>query len=61
MVPRTLAYLAGHSDFGMTKRYIHPQQETARKAMAKAWGGLTSGHTTSKTASGDEPEAASNS
>lgn len=61
MDPYTLAYLAGHSDFAMTKRYVHPQAETVRKAMEKARGGHTSGHTTSKTASGDEPEAASKS
>jgi integrase len=53
MDPYTLAYLAGHSDFAMTKRYVHPQQETVRKAMAKVRGGHTSEHTTSKTASGE--------
>ncbi|MBZ5726378.1 MAG: site-specific integrase [Acidobacteriia bacterium] len=53
MDPYTLAYLAGHSDFAMTKRYVHPQRETVRKAMAKVRGGHTSGHTTSKTASGE--------
>jgi integrase len=58
MHPYTLAYLAGHSDFGMTKRYVHPQRETVRKAMEKARGGHASGHTTSKTASEDIPEAA---
>jgi len=53
MDPYTLAYLAGHSDFAMTKRYVHPQEATVRKAMEKARGGHTSGHTTSKKASGD--------
>jgi integrase len=53
MDPYTLAYLAGHSDFAMTKRYVHPQEETVRKAMEKARGGHTSGHATSKKASGD--------
>ncbi len=53
MDPYTLAYLAGHSDFAMTKRYVHPQKETVRKAMEKARGGHTSGHATSKKASGD--------
>jgi len=48
MDPYTLAYLAGHSDFAMTKRYVHPQEETVRKAMEKARGGHTSGHATSK-------------
>ena len=38
MDPYTLAYLAGHSDFAMTKRYVHPQRETVRKAMAKVRG-----------------------
>jgi len=61
MDPYTLAYLAGHSDFAMTKRYVHPRQETVRRAMEKARGGHTSGHTAGKTASGDEPEAVSNS
>lgn len=59
--PYTLAYLAGHSDFGMTKRYVHPQKETVRKAMEKVRGGRADGHTTSKTASGEEPEAVSKS
>ncbi len=53
----TLAYLAGHSDFGMTKRYVHPQKDTIRKAMEKVRGGHASGHTTSKTASESSSEA----
>ena len=36
MDPYTLAYLAGHSDFATTKRYVHPQAETIRAATAKA-------------------------
>lgn len=36
MDPWTLAYLAGHRDMAITRRYIHPQQETIRKAMEKA-------------------------
>ena len=32
----TLAYLAGHRDMSMTKRYIHPQEQTIRQAMEKA-------------------------
>ena len=36
MDPYTLAYLAGHSDFAMTKRYVHPQAETVRVAMERA-------------------------
>ena len=35
MDPYTLAYLAGHSDFAMTKRYVHPQAETVRAAVEK--------------------------
>jgi integrase len=53
MDPYTLAYLAGHSDFGMTKRYVHPQKETIRKAMEKVRGGHAFGHATSRKASGD--------
>jgi len=34
--PCTLAYLAGHGDFATTKRYVHPQVETVRKAMTMA-------------------------
>ncbi len=32
MDPYTLAYLAGHSDFSTTKRYVHPQTETVLAA-----------------------------
>ena len=60
MDPYTLAYLAGHSDFAMTQRYVHPQKETVRKAMEMAPGGHASGHATSKTAPGDAPEAVLN-
>jgi integrase len=34
--PYTLAYLAGHSDFGTTKRYVHPNLNTAREAIDRA-------------------------
>ncbi len=34
--PYTLAYLAGHSDFGTTRRYVHPNLNTAREAFARA-------------------------
>ena len=44
MDPYTLAYLAGHSDFAITKRYVHPQVQTVRDAMERARGGQ-SGHT----------------
>jgi hypothetical protein len=36
MDPYTLAYLAGHSDVGMTRRYVHPQADTIRAAMERA-------------------------
>jgi integrase len=36
MDPWTLAYLAGHRDMNITKRYIHPQQQTILDAMEKA-------------------------
>jgi hypothetical protein len=45
--PYTLAYLAGHSDFGTTRRYVHPNLNTAREAFEKArsvQGGHKSGH-----------------
>lgn len=35
--PYTLAYLAGHSDFSTTKRYVHPQEEKCcRRWIARA-------------------------
>jgi len=52
MDPYTLAYLAGHSDFATTKRYVHPQAQTVRDAMERARAGQsghTFGHTTEKT------------
>jgi integrase len=51
MDPYTLAYLAGHSDFATTKRYVHPQVQTVRDAMERAragQGGHTSRHTGEK-------------
>lgn len=48
MDPYTLGYLAGHSDFATTKRYVHPQVETVRAAMERArlgQGRHTSRHT----------------
>ena len=32
----TLAYLAGHSDMNVTKRYIHPDDETVKAAFDRA-------------------------
>jgi len=48
LYPWALAYLAGHRDMSITKRYIHPQEGTLRDAIEKARvakGGHTSGHT----------------
>jgi integrase len=45
--PYTLAYLAGHSDFATTRRYVHPNLNTAREALEKAkraQGGHKIGH-----------------
>jgi hypothetical protein len=36
MDPRTLAYLAGHRDMNITKRYVHPQEKPILDAMEKA-------------------------
>lgn len=47
MDPWTLAYLAGHRDMNITKRYVHPQEQTILVAMEKARvvkGGHNSGH-----------------
>jgi len=52
MDPWTLAYLAGHRDMNITKRYVHPQEQTVRAAMDRAQVancGHTSGHTEQKT------------
>ncbi len=52
MDPWTLAYLAGHRDMAITRRYVHPQEETVRAALEKARGaegGHTFGHTASET------------
>ncbi len=49
MDPYTLAYLAGHSDFSTTKRYVHPQAQTVRQAMERARNGQ-GGHSSGQTA-----------
>ena len=36
MDPWTLAYLAGHRDMNITKRYVHPQEHTILEAMERA-------------------------
>ena len=37
----TLAYLAGHRDMNITRRYVHPQEQTIRAAMASRVGILS--------------------
>jgi integrase len=51
--PYTLAYLAGHSDFATTRRYVHPNLNTAREALERArvaQGGHKIGHTSEQRA-----------
>ena len=51
MDPWTLAYLAGHRDMNITKRYVHPKEQTIRAAMDRAQVancGHTFGHTGQK-------------
>ena len=52
--PYTLAYFAGHSDFGTTRRYVHPNMESGRAAMERAGvagGGHNSAHIPETTSS----------
>jgi integrase len=49
MAPGTLAHLAGDRDMNITKRYVHPQEQTIRAAVDRA-GGAESGHTFGRTA-----------
>lgn len=46
MDPWTLAYLAGHRDMSITKRYVHPQEGPIREAMEKVRRGHKSRHST---------------
>jgi len=49
--PYTLAYLAGHSDFATTRRYVHPNLNTAREALERArkvQGGHSIGHSSER-------------
>jgi hypothetical protein len=60
MDPYTLAYLAGHSDFSTTKRYVHPQADTIRAAMERArdaQGGHSFRHSDEKGAAVSSPAA----
>jgi integrase len=61
MDPFTLAYLAGHSDFSTTRRYVHPQAETVRAAMERARsarGRHNSGHSDENAAASQKAPAA---
>jgi integrase len=61
MDPWTLAYLAGHRDMSITKRYIHPQEQTILRAMEKAHeaqGGHNFGHN-GESAEKSKPEVSS--
>jgi len=57
MDPYTVAYLAGHSDFSTTKRYVHPQAETVRAAMELVRG-AKGGHSDEKAAKAPSAPAA---
>ena len=60
MDPWTLAYLAGHRDMAITRRYVHPQQATIREAIEKARvvkSGHTFGHTDKSAVSEKETES----
>ena len=55
--------LAGHSDFGTTRRYVHPNLNTAREALERArmaQGGHKFGHKGEQADSGQITEAALN-
>jgi len=57
----TLAYLAGHSDFSTTRRYVHPQAHTVREAMERArkgQGGHNSGHSNETAVLAESPAIA---
>jgi integrase len=60
MDPYTLAYLAGHSDFSTTRRYVHPQAHTVRAAMERAreaQGGHKYGHSQARPAESSSGES----
>jgi hypothetical protein len=59
--PWTLAYLAGHRDMNITKRYIHPQEKTILDAMEKApvaKGGHKTGHNSNSAEESSQRELA---
>ena len=61
MDPYTLGYLAGHSDFGTTRRYVHPQAHTIMEAIERArnaQGGHKIGHKSETAAGSPKPSTA---
>src|SRR5205823_9274127 len=61
MDPYTLGYLAGHSDFATTRRYVHPQAHTILEAIERArsaQGGHKSGHTSETAVESHKPSTA---
>jgi len=56
MDPWTLHQLAGHRDMSITKRYIHPQEQTIREAIERARE-ANSGHTFGHTGASAESDA----
>ncbi len=58
MDPYTLGYLAGHSDFATTRRYVHPQAHTIMEAIERAraaQGGHKIGHRGENKAENSKP------
>ena len=56
--PFDLAYLAGHSDFSTTKRYVHPNVDALRATMERArsvQSGHNSGHSAERTECAESP------
>lgn len=58
MDPYTLAYLAGHSDFSTTRRYVHPQVQTVRDAIERARNGQSGAKPAAANAAADTANAA---
>ena len=61
MDPYTLGYLAGHSDFATTRRYVHPQAHTILEAIERArsaQGGHKIGHKSETAAESPKPSTA---
>jgi integrase len=68
MDPWTLAYLAGHGDMSITRRYVHPSEASIKAAMERArahfgdvdvaQGGHKIGHSAQNDDIGKQPESA---